>query len=249
MKTKLVLFACAVLMSASLASADPTMLADFESGSPLANWGLGSWQGAEQTVIDGSGIGASTNWLQVGMGNDNGGSWNTNNNMIKPWWGDWGTFTLDNLNAHSAWAFDVIAFNGVYNSSTLYAKLGLDTPAEYGGANLYPSFNQDWHAESITLSDPDIVSHPVTITHVVIPYTDIFPTALANPYTDGGQCLQGYFQLNYAPDGSGTPDDGEQLVFIDNLQFVGNPLPVPEPATIAMLALAGLMGMLYSRKR
>ena len=185
------------------------------------------------------------------MGNLNGSNWNNTNELIMPWYGNWGSWTLDTLNQHSAYAFDVIAIDGTYNSNSLYVKMSADFYAEYGGAQLAQTVNQNWNQVPITLTSVDTLlnNQPATITHVVVPYTDIFPTAMSLfGATDGGQSLQAYWQLSYNP--NGTSDDGVQTVFIDNVQLVWSAASqCRNRLTIAMLALAGLMGLLYWRKR
>ena len=158
---------------------DPYTVADFDgTGNPFQNWGLGSWQGAAQSTLDGSAIGASTNWMEVDMGNLNGSNWNNTNELIMPWYGNWGSWTLDTLNQHSAYAFDVIAIDGTYNSNSLYVKMSADFYAEYGGAQLAPTVNQNWNQVPITLTSVEhmlLSNQPATITHVVVPYTGYFP--------------------------------------------------------------------------
>jgi hypothetical protein len=250
MKTKLVLLGCAivVLLSVSAVYADPVTLANFDStGNPFANWGLGSWQGPanSQTVIDGAGIGSSTNWMQVDCGTTN-----ANNMLILPWYGMWGTFNQDAYNNHSAYAFDIIAVEGFWTSPNLYIKMRRDWVDNWGSTPLGPQAGQAWKEIPLTFTSVDdlLNSVPATVMHVVIPYTDIDATQLpaVDPANNGGQTIAAYWDITYDPNGAPS---ALQSIFIDNLQFVGDPLPVPEPATIAMLALAGVMGMLYLRKR
>ena len=251
MKTKLVLFACvvAVLATVNVVRADPYTISDFDStGNAFANWGLGSWQGLanSQTVIDGSGIGSSTNWLQVDCGGDS-----PSNVLIYPWYSNWGTWSTTTYNSHSAYAFDVIAVEGFWTSPDLYIKMRRDQMDNYGGALLVPQAGQAWQQVPLTYTTVDdlLNSVPATVMHVVIPYTDVDATQLAliDSQGNGLYSMQLYFDVTYDPN---APSGGAvQSIFLDNFQLVGAPLPVPEPATIAMLALAGLMGMLYLRKR
>ena len=100
--------------------------------------------------------------------------------------------------------------------------MSADFYAEYGGAQLAPTVNQNWNQVPDSADQcGHFTQRPArgTITHVVIPYTDIFPTAMPLfGATDGGQSLQAYWQLSYNP--NGTSDDGMQTVFIDNVQLV-----------------------------
>jgi hypothetical protein len=79
------------------------------------------------------------------------------------------------------------------------------------------------------------VDLPIGVTTTVV--WDYYDEAIAHPFTSAGWNKIGFV----------FSTSGDRQFTLDNLRFEG--VAAPEPATIVMLAIAGLMGLLYWRKR
>ncbi len=270
MKTKFVLlaFVAVLVMTVGVVRAD-YLISDMESGSGSENWGLygtgtpDGWQGLSIGTVAGTALGAPTTWGKMGIGTMTGTinpqegkdpAWNPTTTFIRGWYEDWGNMNINTYNQHSQYEFDAIVFSdSSWASNTLSVKMRRDILGGWGSSQMIPQAGQDWQTYDVsglkTNPDPEIQPF-ATIIHFTIPYTDVdaVQIPLANDFDNGNTELQLYFDFTYNPAG-GTDADGPSYVYIDNLKLSGDPLPVPEPATIVMLALAGLMGLLYWRKR
>jgi hypothetical protein len=254
MKTKFVLFMCVAATLITFSSVRADWLISDMTSNPSQNWGLGSWQGLSQNIVSGVDLRASEasgGWLELGMGNMNGESWNTGNQVISAWWDFWGTDKLAEYNNHSQYEFDAIVFDDAsYASSTLSVKFARDITDNWNGSTR-SSKSQNWHTLTVSKTNPDPEIAPnATVMHFVVPYTDMdeYKYLPTTDWSAGNGFLQMYFQFSYNP--SGTSADGSSYAYIDNLKLSGPALKdVPEPTTIVMLAMASLLGLLYWRKR
>jgi hypothetical protein len=219
----------AALVMTNLALATPLVITDLETGNPWQTWGTGSWQNRTQQVVTNYSASDPTmtgNWLEVGVG-----GWGMGMTIIPGWAsGVWDTWNPTTYNAHSNIEFDAVLFTGDDNMS-------------WPSNTLTVNFNRDGDGNSQTPSGLtvtfDVTNLKDQVAHFVIPYSTMDTVALPDHATDGG--FQGYLSyFTHTTDGT---------IYLDNWQFTGDPLPSPEPATIVMLVLAGLMGLLYSRKR
>jgi hypothetical protein len=215
----------AALVMTNLAIADPVLITDLETGNPWQAWGTGSWQNRTQQIVTDYSVADPAmpgNWLEVGVG-----GWGMGMTIIPRWGaGVWNTWNVAQYNAHSNIEFDAVLWTGDDNMSWPSNTLTVALNREGTGFGQLPS-NMQWTFDVTNLKDQ--------VAHFVIPYGDL-ETALPN--ADGD--FQGY--ITY------TTHTTDGTIYLDNWKFTG-PALVPEPATIISLALAGLMGLLYWRKR
>jgi hypothetical protein len=225
MKTKRAFLVCIIALTLTVGSAlaESVLITDNTATNPWQTWGVGSWQNRSQQIVANPDVvlGATGDWLEMGV-------WGWGGMGIIPRWagGMWDVFNATQYNNHSQLEMDVLIKSDLWPSTSLAVKFDRDgTGISQVGA--------PWQVFDVTDAVDD------HIYHVVLPYA-----SLTNGFkvTDANADFQGYLSF-------GTTT-GDGLLYIDNLTWTGAPLQdVPEPTTIVMLALAGLMGLLYWRKR
>jgi hypothetical protein len=232
MKKFALLLVCvaALAFSANLACAADTVIADFDNSDPFVWWGVGSWQVLSETVVTDPDIivGATGKWLQLGVG-----AWGQGT-LIVPRWNDWGVATVEQYNSHSSISFDAVIYGDQWSSDSLAFEFAFE-------ATGIPQTGTGWQLTDI--SDAKVTYDEDSgelltgyIKHITISYESIG----YKPDTD-----QNNFQmyLKFA-DTAGTGS----IVYLDNITFTGVPLPVPEPGTFVLLAMAGLAMWVLRRR-
>jgi hypothetical protein len=210
----------ALAMIASVASAD-VVLADFETSNPMQQWG----NNRSETIVTDylPEIGMTGNWLELG-------TWQWWGKMFDPDWADPYTATEVNWNDHSVLEFDAVMFSDVWPSNELHLILDRE-----GGDDPY---HIPYKEMTRILDVTDLHDQVV---HFAIDYSELGPQVPVPPVWQ-------WFDIdfNFFGGDGGTDND---LIYLDNFKLSGPPLPIPEPTTIVLLAMAGLMGLLYWRKR
>jgi hypothetical protein len=226
MKTSAFLFCIALAMTVNIALADTVLITDLESGNPFQQWGVGSWQARTQQIVTNydTEIGVTGNWLEDGTGAFGYGQ------LIIPRWGTgvWDTWNAAQYNAHSNIEFDAVLYSGEDNMSWPSNTLGISFNREGAG------FGQAAASLNLYL---DVTNSKDAIAHFSIPYSQL--DAVAVP--DQNDWFQGY--INFFT----TTTDG--TIYLDNFKFTGDPLPVPEPSTIVLLGMAGLVALVLRRRK
>jgi hypothetical protein len=216
---------------------------------PFQSWGVGTWQCRSlQIVTNYSSDDPATpeiepsmpgNWLELGVGNNyvDGGVTLRNDQaiLILPRWGSgvWDTFNAHEFNQHTTIEFDAVMFSEEsgrpsWPMDTLIFKFG------WSGTNIPEQYTARKFVDVSGLKDQ--------VAHFSIqynPYSD-WQSFSAHQVEETGPDFYGYFVF-----------DAKSIfstIYLDNFSFTGAP-PVPEPSAIAMLAMAGLLGLLYWRKR
>jgi hypothetical protein len=238
---KIVLFFVVVALAMTVSVANAGLITDLETGNPFQAWGVGSWQIRTQQIVTNytPEIGQTGNWIEAGVGN-----WGSDM-LIIPRWGTgvWNTWNVNQYDQHSSIGFDAIMFAGTDNmswpSNTLAFRLGRDGDGIPQVTQNYQMLDLTnlWQTVELVPGDPTSALTFIKA-HFSVPYTDIDPVAL--PDIDGG--FQGYFRF------ATTTTDG--TIYLDNFALEGPPLtPVPEPATIVLLGMAGLVVLVLRRRK